>query len=193
MSRFFFLTACSIYLSTAFNFSFAQNIVPVKIVDGEAMPVITLPVTDIYANHPTEREMRRYQKLVRDVKKAYPYAKIAGGIFEKYSDVLANAQTEQEQDTIMKKVEDELKKKYEGIVKDLTVSQGKILIKLIDRETERTSYEIIKAFRGRFSAFLWQSLALLFRSDLTLEYDAAGDDKRIEEIIDGIESGSIYL
>ena len=192
------LTSCIICLSIIPSLSFAQDssrtaydgfLVPTVVVDGENLPVFTLPEVPIYANDMSAKELKRYQKLVRDVKKVYPYAKIAREIFQKYSDILANVSSEKEKDKIMEQVESELKKEYEGIIKDLTVRQGKILIKLVDRETTHTSFEIIEDFRGTFSAFLWQQLALLFGSNLKKQYDAEGEDMMIENIIAGIEGG----
>ena len=84
-----------------------------------------------------------------------------------------------------------LQSEFEGELKKLTIKQGIILVKLIDRETGNTSYELVKQLRGSFSAFLWQSLARLFGSNLKLEYDPYGEDKLIEEIVVMIEQGVI--
>jgi len=83
-----------------------------------------------------------------------------------------------------------LKKEFEGQLKQLTVKQGRILIKLIDRETGKTSYDLVKQLRGSFSAWMWQGLAKLFGSDLKSEYDAKGEDRMIEVAIAQIENGS---
>ena len=76
-------------------------------------------------------------------------------------------------------------------LKKLSVNQGRLLLKLVDRETGNTSYEIVKELRGTFSAFFWQSLALLFGSSMKSKYDPAGDDKLIEQIIVQIDNGQI--
>ena len=73
----------------------------------------------------------------------------------------------------------------------MTISEGRILIKLIDRETGRTSYSIIRDFRGEFSAFFWQTIAKIFRNDLKSEYDPFGEDRLIEEVVRLIEEGQI--
>ena len=90
----------------------------------------------------------------------------------------------------MKEAEKQLKREFEGQLKKLTVRQGRILIKLIDRETGKTSFELVKQLRGNFSAWVWQNLALLFDSDLKSEYDPNGSDKLIELAIAQIESGA---
>jgi len=87
-------------------------------------------------------------------------------------------------------VEENLKKEFTEDLKNLTITQGRILIKLIDRETGKSSYTLIKELRGSFSAFMWQSLASLFNSSLKVEYDAEGEDKPIEDAIRLIESGA---
>ena len=88
-------------------------------------------------------------------------------------------------------MEADLKAEFEGELKKLTIKQGIILVKLIDRETGATSYDLIKSLRGSFSAFIWQSMARLFGSNLKLEYDPYGEDYMIEEIVQQLESGQI--
>ncbi len=80
-------------------------------------------------------------------------------------------------------------KKFAPELKRLTIIQGRILIKLIDRETGNTTYELIKKLRGSFSAFMWQSIARLLGDNLKAEYNAKEDDKMIEDIIIRIENG----
>ena len=84
-----------------------------------------------------------------------------------------------------------MKAQFEEELKNLTVTQGQILIKLIDRQTDYTTYDVVKEMRGTFSAFMWQTMARLFGSTLKSEYDKAGEDKLIEDIIAQIESGEI--
>ena len=137
------------------------------------------------------RERRRYTRLIYNVKKAYPWAKLAG---EKLADVeveLMSLETEKEQKEFMKQVEKELLKDYKDDLKKLTVTQGRILIKLVDRETGDTSYELVKELRGKISAVFWQALARLFGSNLKSEYDAEGEDRLIEEIVVLIENGQL--
>jgi len=140
-------------------------------------------------NKPTNRDMRQYRRLVYNVKKVYPYAKLAG---EKFGDVNAHMQTlktGREQRAYIKQVEKEIISQYEGDLKDLTITQGRILIKLIDRETSHTSYDVVKDLRGSFQAAFWQTIARIFGTNLKSEYEPEGEDKTIEEIIVMIEMG----
>ena len=121
----------------------------------------------------------------------YPYAEVAGEMLQDFDDTLQTIKSEVRRKKYMKKVEEELKAEFTGELKKLTIKQGIILVKLIDRETGNTSYDLIKQLRGSFSAFIWQSLARLFGSNLKLEYDPYGEDAMIEEIVQLIETGQI--
>ena len=137
------------------------------------------------------RDLRQYRRLIYNVKKVYPYAKLAG---EKFGEVTAHLQTletQKEQRAYIKQVEDEILKQYEEELKSLTLTQGRILIKLIDRETSKTSYEVVKELRGSFQAAFWQAIARIFGSNLKTEFDAEGEDKVLNEIMIMIENGQL--
>jgi len=144
-----------------------------------------------HTNKPTNRDMRQYRKLVYNVKKVYPYAKLAGEKFAKISAHMDSLETKREQREYIKQVEKEILQQYEEDLKNLTITQGRILIKLIDRETSETSYEVVKELRGSFQAALWQTVARLFGSNLKTEFDAAGEDRTIDEIMVMIERGQL--
>ncbi|MBS4014721.1 MAG: DUF4294 domain-containing protein [Bacteroidetes bacterium] len=133
----------------------------------------------------------RYNRLMRNVKKVYPYAKLAGEKFREYNELLINETSERKKSALMKQAEEELRESFEAELKKLTITQGIILVKLIDRETQNTTYEILKEFRGVFSAVFWQGLGRLFGYNLKTKYDPKGEDKLIEEIIMMIEWGII--
>ncbi|MFN5712027.1 MAG: DUF4294 domain-containing protein [Bacteroidota bacterium] len=135
---------------------------------------------------------RKYKKLVRDVKKAYPYAKIAGQRIKEYNDLLADKKN-RERKKLMKEPDRNLKYEFKKDLENLTVSQGKILMKLIDRETGNSSYDLVKEYRGRITAFFWQSFAVIYDDDLNMKvrYDKEGDDRMIEEIIQMIDRQEI--
>lgn len=165
----------------------------ILVIDGDTFPIFTMePVSvtspKVFKN---KREERRYWRLVRNVKKVYPYAKEAGVKLEKYEKELEGVNRKGKRRRIMKQVEDELVDEYGDELKELTITQGHILLKLIDRETGDTSYDIVKEMRGRLSAMFWQGLATLFDSDLKSEYDPTGEDKEIEEIVQRIEKGQL--
>ncbi|MCB0395991.1 MAG: DUF4294 domain-containing protein [Flavobacteriales bacterium] len=164
-----------------------------RVVNGDTMlyaslPSVTFSAPRVFKN---EKDYLRYKKLLRDVRKAYPYAKIAGEKMRQYAVLLQEVEKDSKKRKLMKQAEQELKDEFEGDIRKLTMTQGRILIKLIDRETGDTSYDIIKDLRGGFSAFCWQSLARLFGSNLKDRYDADGEDKMIEQIVQAIEAGEI--
>ena len=176
------------------NNSFSKGyLVRAIIVNGDTIPVVHLDDTKIIGKRIFEsrRQEEKYNKLKRDVKKVYPYAIIAGAKLKEYNLKLATIPFEAQRRIYMKKAETELKIQFEEDLKRLTMKQGRILIKLIDRETGQTSYDLVKDLRGSFSAFMWQSLARIFGSNLKSEYDAKGEDKEIERIILMIECGEI--
>jgi hypothetical protein len=137
------------------------------------------------------RDLRQYRKLIYNVKKVYPYAKLAGEKFGEVTAHLDSLETGKQQRAYTKQVEDEILKQYEEDLKNLTVTQGKILIKLIDRETQKTSYEVVKELRGGFQAAFWQAIARIFGSNLKTEFDAEGEDKVLNEIMIMIENGQL--
>jgi hypothetical protein len=143
------------------------------------------------SRHAAARDMRQYWRLVYNVKKVYPYAKLAG---EKFAEVNAHMQslkTKKEQREYIRQVEKEILKQYEEDLKSLTITQGRILIKLIDRETSETSYNVVKDLRGSFQATFWQAIARIFGSNLKAEFDAAAEDKMIDDIMVMIEKGQL--
>ena len=136
-----------------------------------------------------KRFKRRYYRDVRKVKKVYPYAKLAGQMLREYEPKYLALESDKERRQMMKDLEQQLLDEYKDELKRMTISEGRILLKLIDRETTRTSYSLIKDFRGGLSAFFWQSIARLFGSDLKVQYDPAGEDRILEEIVILIEIG----
>lgn len=163
------------------------------VVDGDTIPFFAFEPIPVFSEKTfkNKREKRKYGRLKRYVVKVYPYAEIAGEMLRDFDDTLKTIKSEAKRKKYLKKVEEELKEEFTGELKQLTIMQGIILVKLIDRETGNTSYDLIKQLRGSFSAFLWQSLARLFGSNLKLEYDPKGEDRLIEEIVQQIEYGVI--
>ena len=163
------------------------------IVDGDTLPYYAFREVNVYTRRvfKSKREEKQYGRLKRYVAKVYPYAKIAGEMLQDFDDTLQTIESERKRKQYIKGVEKRLMAEFEGELKQLTIKQGIILIKLIDRETGNTSYNLVKELRGSFSAFLWQSLARLFGSNLKLQYDPYGEDALIEEIVMLIERGQI--
>ena len=162
------------------------------IVDGDTLPMITLDAVCIVSEmtFKNKRDKEKWTVLKYNVKKAYPYAIIASARLREYENVLKSLPSESARETYMEIAEKQLKNEFEAQLKGLSMNQGRILIKLIDRETGRTSYDLVKKLRGTFSAWMWQGMARLFGSNLKSEYDAKGEDRLIEVAISQIESGS---
>lgn len=161
---------------------------------GEILPTITASAVPVVSQRvfKSEKEKQQYLKLKRDVRKAYPYAVLASVKLKEYDAILAN-KNEKYRDRYLKKAERELKEQFEQDLKNLTMGQGKILIRLINRETGKTTYKVIKDYRGIFSAVIWQTFARLFGNNLKWKYnpEAGGEDQLIEEIIQQIEDGEV--
>ena len=134
-------------------------------------------------------DMRKYAKLIRNVKLVYPIAMVAGEKLRQLEIELLAIEGDRNQSKHIKKLEQDLKDEYMPIIRKMSFSQGKILIKLIDRETNQSSYSLIKDFRGGFSAFCWQGIAKVFGADLKDNYDKNEEDKAIEQIIILYEAG----
>lgn len=137
------------------------------------------------------REMAKYYKLIRDVKKVLPISKeINRAIIETY-EYLQTIPTQKERQKHLKAVEKGLKEQYTPRMKKLSFAQGKLLIKLVDRQTHSTSYELVKAFMGPFKAGFYQTFAALFGASLKKQYDPTGDDALTERVILLVESGQL--
>jgi hypothetical protein len=163
------------------------------VVDGDTILVSTIEEVYVLPMHKfnSKREMRKYRRLVRNIKAVLPYAKLAK---EKYDEVVASLEgmnSEKEKKEYMKQVEEELKEEFEDDLKKLTVTQGRLLLKLLDREIGETSYDLLKEFRGTFSAFFWQTLARIFGHNLKSEYEPDGEDRLLNEIVMLIENGQL--
>lgn len=154
---------------------------------GDTVAVIDLAPVYVF-RRPVD--MRRYARLVANVKKVYPIAREANRRLSEVEARMSGLSRKQQQSYISQ-VEKDLKREYTPVLKKMTFSQGKILIKLIDRETDRTSYALVKELRGSFSAFFWQGIARIFGANLKDTYDKDGDDKLIEQIIVLYEAGLI--
>lgn len=166
---------------------------PMCVYEGDTIPYFTLPTVHIFKPiyFKNNRERQKYNKLVRDVKKVLPLSKeIRKAVLETY-EVLQTLPTEKARNAHIKAVEKSVKKQYTPIMKKLTFSQGKLLIKLVDRQTNSTGYELVKAFMGPLKAGFYQAFAALFGASLKKEYDATGDDAMVERVIILVESGQI--
>jgi len=128
---------------------------------------------------------------VRDVKRVLPLSKYIRGVIEKTNKTLTAMPNKESRDNYMHKFEKRIYKENEAEFKKLTLNQGKLLIRLVDRECNSTSYELIKAYRGSFRAGFWQFFAKIFGADLKSNFGTKEEDKIIERIITLVEAGQI--
>ena len=135
----------------------------------------------------SKKERKKYTRLQHNVKVVYPYAKLASQLLNKYESQMDTVTDKKVRKEYYKKVEEELLAEYKEELTKMTISQGRILIKLIDRETNRTSYDLVKNMRSGFTAFFWQGMARMFGHNLKAEYRSEDEDKYIEEIVLAIE------
>ena len=161
------------------------------IFEGETIPFITLKPAVCSSNRifKNKREVVKWDRLKYNVKVVYPYAILAAAKLKEYDRILGTMPNENDRKQFMKIAEKQLKDQFGEELKNLTITQGRILLKLVDRETGKTTYNIVKDMRGSFSAFMWQSLSLIFNSSLKDEYDPKGEDAAIEQAIGLIENG----
>ncbi len=168
-------------------------VVPGKIINGDTIPyvdmknVVVLPPMDAK----TVEELVGYGRLVYNVKKVYPYAKLAAVKLTEYEHALDTIPTEKGRRKFLKAAEKDLKARFEDEIKDLNFTQGKILIKLVYRQTGNSTFDIVRELRGGFNAFIYQTVARIFGYDLKIQYDPEGSDKAIEHIVQLIDEGML--
>ena len=164
-------------------------ILPVVVVGSDTMPCVVLRNFIVIGQRPgtSKKDLNRYDKLVRNIIKVYPYARLAAQKLKEYDELLAKIPDTKEQKRVMKLAEKEIRKDFQQEIENLTFSQGIILLKLVDRETSKTTYQIVDELRGSLRAFFYQAIAKLFKYDLKDNYDPNGRDKEIEKIVRLIE------
>ena len=164
-------------------------LVPAKVYNGELLPASSGEYTWVRApmTPAMRRRMEEWTRLRNAVYVTYPYARRAGMIMNDMNAKLALLSDEKERKTYIQSREKELKKEFTTPLEQLSIYQGKILMKLINRQTGNNCYDIIKEYRGGFTARFWQTVAFFFESNLKQPYDPKGDDKAIESIVEEVE------
>ena len=162
-------------------------------IDGEKMPCFQLPAITIYSKKEfkNEKERQGYNRMVQDVRKTLPLAKLVHRALIETYEYIETLPTEEERIAHLRRMEKELFKEYKPVLKKLNYRQGKLLIRLIDRECNQSSYNLVKAFLGSFRAGFWQTFGSLFGVSLKAEWDPEGKDAELEIICDLIEHGFI--
>ena len=190
MKRIIFLTVAMMLILTM---AFTQNktyLLPVCIDGNDTLPYVVLP-NFIYIGAKNKREAERFSRLIYNIRKVYPYARLSAVKLQEYDDLLAKIPDTDLQKKLMKEAEKQLRKQFQKDIENLTFSQGIILLKLVDRETGKTTYKIVNELRGSLRAFFYQSIARLFGMNLKSQYDPKGKDKDIEKIVRMIERGEL--
>ena len=163
--------------------------------NGDTTLIVYLPEVDIdlMQRYLQITDTRQGRRLASNVKKVYPYAKLAGAKMQEYDSILAHVDSKAERNRLMKQAEQEITDQYTAELKNLTITQGLILVRLIDRETGNTSYQVVQELRGKMRAFFYQGFARLWGYNLKSEYDPHNnpEDDNIETIVTLLERGVI--
>ena len=165
------------------------------VIDGDTIPLVYMSEVVVFGDMSpgAAAKLKAYYILRRDVLRTYPYAKYAAKKLKEISDYSSSLNSEKEKRRYIKAKETELKNQFETDLKKLTVNQGRILMKLIDRETGNTTYALVKELRGGFRATIYQGFARLIGDNMKDGYDAAGEDAGIEGIVQQIEKGTLSI
>ncbi|MDR2512157.1 MAG: DUF4294 domain-containing protein [Bacteroidales bacterium] len=183
------------FLLFGFNLN-AQTYVPeldgwlmnAVVVNGDTLPYTVLPEVVVFSKrkYQTQKDQTRYTRLVNNVTKVYPFARIAREKLDYYENLIV--QNPAKKDSLMKRAEKEIEKELKPQLKELTYSQGHILLKLIDRETGKTSYRLVRELRSRTRAGFYQFFAGFFGFNLKKQYNPSGEDYEIEQIVRYLEA-----
>lgn len=194
---FFTLTLCMQLTAQAQNTNTEQAdqvfITRGFIYHGDTIPWIQLRPVHVFKElkFKKKKDYEQYQRLIRDVKKVLPIAnEVNSAIIETY-EYLQTLPTEKARKQHIKDLEKGIKKQYTPRLKKLTMRQGKLLIRLIDRQSNQTSYELVKAFLGGFRATTYQVFASMFGFSLKKHYDPEGEDALTERVIILVENGQV--
>jgi hypothetical protein len=163
-------------------------------IDGnDTIAIVQLPTIYIFPElkFKTKRSREQYEKLVRDVKKTLPYAKLVYAILIETYEYIETLPNDRMREAHLKRMEKELFKEYKPELKKLTLSQGKLLIKLIDRECNQSSYALVSAYLGRLRAGFWNIFAGIFGASLKTRYDPHGEDALTERVVLLVERNAL--
>ena len=190
------LLSCILALSfttSGFSQDTTKIILPSKIIQGDTLPAVDLNGVVIFPHgkFDTRKETARFDRMVYNIRIVYPYAKLAGIKLKQIKSVLDTITNDKQKRAFLRKSEKELDAQFGDQIRDMTYSQGKILIKLIYRETGASTFLIVKELKGGFNAFIWQTLARIFGYDLKTVYDPQGQDEPIERVVQMIDAGAI--
>jgi len=185
------LTFCAFATKIAAQNTSQSSISTYAVDKGDSMKILVMDNIYVYPpqTYKNFSEDATYWKTVRDVKKTLPYAKmIYSTLIETYEYVLTMP-NEEDRRKHLTRMENDLYEKYKPELKKMTLSQGKMLIKLIDRECNQSSYDLVKAFLGPIRAGFWNAFAGIFGASLKSTWDPNGQDAATERIVEMVEMG----
>ena len=204
MKRYGYLIAGLLFLCCASGFAQAPATSDIRltvsdgyvrgVLDGkDTIPFVRLPHVYVFPElkFRNEKERQNYNKLVRDVKRTLPYAKLIYETLIETYEYIETLPDEKTKKAHLKRMEKELFNEYKPELKKMSLSQGKLLIRLVDRECNQTSYELAKAFLSGFRAGFWNIFAGMFGASLKSEYDPQGKDAMTERVVLLVECGAI--
>jgi hypothetical protein len=160
---------------------------------GELLPEIAIDDVHIVRKMGVRERFQwwKHRRLVYNVKRVYPYCIVVRESLVGVNDELTQIEGDRDRKKFLREYEKQVFKEYEDDMKSMTITQGRILIKLVDRETQNSSYDLIRDYRGSVSAVFWQGIARIFGTNLKVKYDPEGEDYLIERVILEIEAGRI--
>jgi hypothetical protein len=163
-----------------------------EIVGKDTIPVVDLFTIDVCTNSifKTKRQYEAWTRTKHNVKIVYPYALLAAAKLKEYDLALEKITDEKKRKQFLKACEQNLLEEFEDEIKSLSISQGHVLMKLIDRESNKTTFEIVKQLRGSFQAVFWNTLARLVGNNMKTQFDPA-EDIMIERAVQLVELGRI--
>ena len=159
----------------------------------DTIPIIFLKEVLVYPplTFKNDKERLEYDKLVRDVKRTLPYAKFVYRVLIETYEYIETLPDDKAKEAHLKRMEKELFKDYKPELKKLTLSQGKLLLKLIDRECNQSSFQLVNAFLGPLRARFWNLFATMLGANMKTEYDPYGKDAMTERVARLVEHGQI--
>lgn len=169
----------------------SRGLMRYEIIDGDTVYFDTLNPSIAITKRKKGKQWRKYYRLVYNFNKVYPYTAIAHKLErEADSTIAARHMNKRQRQEYIKQMQKELFHTFEPVIRHMSISQGALLIRLVDRELGRTPYAIIKEYRNGFVAGFWQGVARIFGQNLKKEYDPNGYDKDTEELIKAWENGT---
>jgi hypothetical protein len=161
-------------------------------VDGKTYPFVFLPEVTVADLLPDPEERKKLNKLRSDVFAVYYYANSAAALFATINATLDTLPDRKARKRYLKTMDKQLDALFKDPLKNLTVDQGHVLVKLINRQTGRDCYHIIKELKGGVTAVMWQGVGVVFNNNLNRDYNPTGRDKQLEFVVRELEASSAY-